>query len=586
MKHKSFTPLLLALLLLTAGLVLAPGIAHAQEQQTFTRADTLRGSITPQRAWWEVVHYDLNVNVQPYDTLITGFNRITYRVADTVRAMQIDLQEPLQVDRITQDGEPLAYNRQGSAFFVQMPQDLQVGDLHTVTVYYQGAPRIAPNPPWEGGFIWARDEQARPWIATANQGLGASAWWPTKDHQSAEPDSMRISITVPQPLINVSNGRLTGKQQNEDYTTTWTWKVENPINNYNVAVNAGNYVNFTDTWAGARDTLDLSYWVLDYNLEKAKSQFQEVKPMMSCFEEWFGPYPFYEDGFKMVETPHLGMEHQSAIAYGNDYQMGYNGTDLSGTGLGMKFDFIIIHEAAHEWWGNSVTSRDIADMWIHESFANYAENLYVGCRWGENAGADYVVGTRSRILNNEPIIGTYGVNDKGSSDMYYKGGNMLHMIRQLVDDDSLWKSTLRGLQEEFRHRTVTTGQVESYIDERTAVDLEPIFDQYLRHTDIPTLQYYLDGGRLYYRWKADVEGFNMPVRMRFCQAGFCRVQPTTGEWRSIPTDLEEPGQFEMDRNWYVRLQHAPPDAELGPEEVAAAAEAGEATMVCSCEEED
>lgn len=521
-----------------------------QSQTEFTRADTLRGSITPQRAWWEVTFYDLNVTIQPEDSTINGYNRITYRVEDTPRRMQIDLQQPLEIDRIIQSGENLNYTRDGNAFFVEMPEGLSKGSLHTITVYYHGKPKVAQNPPWDGGFIWAHDSQGNPWIATANQGLGASVWWPNKDHQTAEPDSMEISLTVPKPLVNVSNGRLKSSSDHENMTT-YTWKVSNPINNYNIAVNAGNYVNFTDTLEGEDGTLDLSYWVLEQDLENAKEQFKQVKPMMRCFETWFGPYPFYEDSFKLVQTPHLGMEHQSAVAYGNGFQNGYRGSDLSGSGWGLEWDYIIVHEAAHEWWGNNITSKDVADMWVHEGFASYAENIYVECRFGKEAGAEYARGLRNRIQNRRPITGVYGLNNEGSGDMYFKGNNMLHTIRQIINDDSTWKSILRGLQQRFRHQTVDASQVERYIIEQSGKDLDDVFDQYLHFSNIPVLEYYFENNRVYYRWKADIQQLNMPLKVYLNQNGYSFIYPVSNRWKSSEINLEDLSDFRIHPDFYI-----------------------------------
>ncbi len=519
-----------------------------------TQEDTLRGSITPQRAWWEVTYYDLNVTVQPKDSAITGYNNITYRVTKAPRDLQIDLQQPLQIDQIEQGGETLSYQRVGTsnAYFVDVPRDLEIGSLHAISVYYQGQPKVAENAPWDGGFVWAQDSLGNPWIATANQGLGASVWWPNKDHQTAEPDSMGINITVPNSIVNVSNGRLRDTTRHDNSMTTWHWFVSNPINNYNIAVNAGNYVNFTDTFEEKNRTLDLSYWVLEQNLEKAKEQFRQVKPMMRCFEDWFGPYPFYEDSFKLVETPHLGMEHQSAVAYGNNYQNGYMGEDLSGSGWGLKWDFIIVHESAHEWWGNSITTKDIADMWVHEGFTSYAESIYTECRFGKQAAAEYTRGLRDRIQNKSPITGRYGVNNEGSGDMYYKGHNMLHMIRQIIDNDSTWKNILRGLQHTFRHQTVSSDQVERYIIKESGKNLDDIFDQYLHYPDLPVFQYQVKNGVLYYRWKADVAHFDMPLEVTLNDSNsYSFIYPTSTRWKRTELDLKNPSNFSIDFNYYI-----------------------------------
>ncbi len=474
--------------------------------------------------------------------------------------MQIDLQDPLQIDRIQQDGKNLSYNRaQNSyAYMVEVPEDLSQDSLYTISVYYQGKPKVAENAPWDGGFIWAQDSLGNDWIATANQGLGASVWWPNKDHQTAEPDSMSINITVPNEIKNVSNGRLQDTTQHGNGMTTWSWFVSNPINNYNISVNAGNYVNFTDTYEGKKGTLDLSYWVLKHNLEKAKKHFEQVKPMMRCFEDWFGPYPFYEDSFKLVETPHLGMEHQSAIAYGNEYQNGYKGTDLSGSGWGLKWDFIIIHEAGHEWWGNSLTTEDVADMWVHEGFTSYSESIYTECQFGEEAAAEYTRGLRENIENKFPLIQKYGLNKetRAGVDMYYKGHNLLHTIRQIIDNDSTWKSILQGLQEDFYHEIVTSEIVENYIDERTDYNLDPVFNQYLRHADIPVFEYAIEDGTLRYRWKADVKGFDMPIKVTLNEGTFSFIQPTTKEWKETKLSLDDPDNFKVDKDFYVKTDLA------------------------------
>lgn len=529
-----------------------PFLTQAQNHPQFTKADTLRGSITPERAWWNVTYYDLHVTVQPEDSSITGLNNILYRVTGPSQKMQIDLQEPLDVDRVVQNGQELTWEREGDVFFIDIPPDLESGSLQTLSIHYSGHPRVAPNPPWDGGFIWETDDHDDPWIATANQGLGASVWWPNKDHQSEEPDSMSIHITVPDSLVNVSNGRLASQTPNSDGTTTWSWHVSNPINNYNVAVNTANYVNFSETFEGEKGTLDLDYWVLEQNFEKAQEQFKQVKPMLECFEHWFGPYPFYEDSYKLVETPHLGMEHQSAVAYGNQYQNGYLGTDLSGSGWGLRFDFIIIHETGHEWFGNNITTKDIADMWIHEGFTNYSESIYVECMFGKEAGAEYVTGTRQNILNQRPVIGTYGVNHRGSDDMYSKGGNLLHTIRQIFNNDEKWRLTLREMNETYWHNIVTSKEIEDFINRQVDDDLQPVFDQYLRHTEIPVLEYYIEADTLFYRWQADVEDFNMPVKVRLSESDYSIIRPTTEKWKSTSLNLENGSAFEVDRNFYIR----------------------------------
>jgi aminopeptidase N len=545
---------------LVAACVAAPGTPAglaAQQGRGFTHADTLRGTNGPGRAWWDVTFYDLHVRVSPGDSTIRGWNGITYRVTGPTREMQIDLQEPLEVDSIVQDGAQLDYRRDGNAFFVTLAAPQPVGAEKTVTVHYHGRPVVAIRPPWDGGYIWQTDSLGNAWVSTANEGLGASVWWPDKDIGSEEPDSQRIAITVPDPMVDVSNGRLRSTRPNGDGTTTYEWFVTEPINNYSVSVNAGTYAHWSEEYQGEAGTLTLDFWPLSYHLDAAKRQWAQVKPMLACFEHWFGPYPWYADGYKLLEAPHLGMEHQSAVAYGNGYENGYRGRDLSSTGEGLGWDFIIVHESAHEWWGNNISMKDAADMWIHESFANYAENLYTECLTGsKEAGARYVIGTRALIRNDRPIIGTYGVNHEGSGDMYYKGGNMLHTIRQLVDDDEAWRGILRGLNATFRHQTVTSAQVEDYISQHAGMDLSGVFDEYLRTTMVPVLEYRFDGSTLEYRWTDVVSGFAMPVRVTLAPGEYDWIHPTEA-WQRVETSLADPSDFEVDPNFYVESRSAP-----------------------------
>ncbi|MBW3552773.1 MAG: M1 family metallopeptidase [Gemmatimonadetes bacterium] len=539
-------------LLALAALSLPAPAAPQATTPPYTRADTLRGAIGPARAWWDVTFYDLEVTVSPADSTIRGRTGIVYRRTGADREMQIDLQRPLVVDSVVRDGRRLEHRRDGNAVFVAMPAGRE-GDLETVTVHYHGRPRVARNAPWDGGFVWAADSLGNPWIATANQGLGASVWWPNKDTQVDEPDSQRIAIRVPRPMVNVSNGRLRAVVNHDDGTATWEWFVRAPINNYNVTVNAGAYTRFGDIYHGEDGVLTLDYWPLAHHLDAAREQFAQVPSVVRCFERWFGPFPWYEDGLKIVETPYLGMEHQSAVAYGNGYVNGYRGTDLSGTGLGLEWDFIIVHELAHEWWGNNITTADLADMWVHESFGNYAESLYTECLRGTEAGARYVRGVRAGIDHDRPIIPAFGVNAEGSGDMYSKGGNMLHTIRQLVADDDRWRGILRGLQREFRHSVVTGEQVRRYMAERSGLDLDPVFRQYLEDTRLPVLEYRIDRGNIRYRWTDVVDGFRMPVDVRLRPGPCTRLRPTT-EWQSI--GLGRAGELTVDRDFYVLVRNA------------------------------
>jgi aminopeptidase N len=526
----------------------APGYSQTQPP-VFTHQDSLRGSITPERAWWDLTYYHLNISVNPGDSSITGFNTIQYRVVGSQGEMQIDLQPPLRINKVTQNGKILVFRQDGNAWFVRLAESHEPESIKEVVIFYSGKPQIAARPPWDGGFTWSEDENGNSFIATSCQGDGASLWWPCKDHMYDEPDSMLISVTVPQDLMNVSNGRLRKIDTNrKQKTKTYHWFVSSPINNYGVNVNIADYVHFSETYAGEKGNLDCDYYVLRNNLAKAREQFKDAARTLEAFEYWFGPYPFYEDSYKLVEVPYLGMEHQSSVTYGNKYVNGYLGRDLSGTGWGLKFDFIIIHETAHEWFANNITYKDIADMWIHESFAAYSESLYVQYHFGKDAGYEYIRGTRRNIRNDKPIIGHYDVNNSGSGDMYSKGANMLHTLAQVINDDEKWRSILRGLNEEFYHRTVTTNQIENFISEKSGRNLDAFFNQYLRTAMIPVFEFTQVDDNLLYRWTNVVDGFNIPLRI-FINGEESWLQPTN-RWNSI-NGLEPDSQVLIDSNFYV-----------------------------------
>ena len=518
----------------------------------FTRQDHLRGSITPERAWWDLQHYDLRVQVFLETKSIKGSNIISFKTVTGGDRMQIDLQPPLEITRVTHGTDELTFEREGKCYWIELPTPLAASVEDSIQVFYEGKPTESVRPPWSGGFSWKTDAKGNPFIATTCQGIGASIWWPNKDHGADEPDTgMDIRVTVPGALTAVSNGRLRDtKHDAAAKTKTFHWRVTNPINNYGVNVNIGNYVRLPGTYQGERGTLDLEYWVLEHQVEAATRQFTEVPRTLAAFEHWFGPYPFYEDSYKLVVVPYLGMEHQSSVTYGNGFKNGYRGRDLSLTGVGLKFDFIIIHESAHEWFGNNVSMRDAADMWIHESFANYAENLFVNYHFTKVEAARYVIGCRKLIRNRRPVIGTYNLNHEGSGDMYYKGGNMLHTMRHILDDDTKWREVLRGINAEFWHRTVTTEQVEAFISEKAGFDFSLVFDQYLRTTDIPILRYAASGDSVSLRWDKVVPGFRVPVVLKI-NGRQMRVtvsdKPTTINLGAKLTNLK------LDRNFYMTV---------------------------------
>jgi len=530
--------------------------------KAFTHADTLRGTYGPTRDWWDVLKYDLHVKFNLSDSSISGYNVIDFKVLKKGRTIQLDLQEPMIIDKIKfetwdQTGNITGWfvdkkeiTKDGNAYFIPfVGKDFK--SINHLTVYYHGKPRIAIRPPWDGGLIMKKDEKNNPFVSIACQGLGASVWYPCKDHQADEPDSAEMHITIPDSLMCVGNGRFRGKINNGDGTATYDWAVVNPINNYNLIPYIGKYAHFSEVYNGEKGKLDMDYWVLEYNLDKAKTQFKDAPRMIKAFEYWFGPYPFYEDGYKLVEAPHLGMEHQSATAYGNKYKNGYLGRDLSGTGWGLKWDFIIVHESGHEWFANNITSKDIADMWIHEGFTNYSETLFTDFWYGKQAGNEYLIGTRKGIQNDIPIIGPYNVNQEGSGDMYPKSGNMLHSIRQVINNDTLFRDILRGLNKTFYHQTVTTKQIEDYINKESKINFSKVFDQYLRTTQIPILEYKIDGYKLSYRYTNCVKGFDLPLKITFKAEKW--IKPTE-QWQTLSLYPEGDNSFSVDPNFYIKTK--------------------------------
>ena len=542
MKTKSL--FLIPILLLSVSI---NGQSLKSDSETFTRQDSLRGSITAERVWWDLNYYHLDISVNPETKSIEGKNTIRYTILEPYQTLQIDLQPPMKLTKAVQDGEELVVVTEGNAHFISLKKpQTAIGSQEEIEVFYEGKPRVAVRAPWDGGISWKKDSNGNDFIASSCQGLGASVWWPNKDHMYDEVDNMKISVNVPKQLMNISNGRLESVEEKDDDTTTYNWVVTNPINNYGVNINIGDYVHFSEIYEGEKGPLDMDYYVLRDHLEKAKKQFKDAPKMMKAFEHWFGPYPFYEDSFKLVEVPYLGMEHQSSVTYGNEFKQGYLGKDLSGTGWGLKFDFIIIHESGHEWFANNITYKDAADMWIHEGFTAYSENLFLDYHYGTEASADYVIGTRKNIRNDKPVIGTYDVNSEGSSDMYYKGANMLHTLRQLVNDDEKWRQLLRGLNETFYHQTVTTQEIENYISTFSGLNLSAVFNQYLRDVRVPTLEYSIKDNELSYRWINIVDGFQMPVEIEINEE--IQWLYPTADWKIMEINSTK---INIDRDYYI-----------------------------------
>jgi len=534
------------------------------QKQKFTRQDSLRGSITKERIWWNLLHYDLQVKIDAKNKFVSGANTVRYEVLKNYQKLQIDLQDPMKILKITQNEQSLKYIKEGNAYFITLVEKQNLGDINEITIFFEGSPIEAVNPPWDGGFTWKKIQYLETplppkggnktiisnFIANSNQGIGASVWWPCKDIPYDEPDNgVSIKVTPPKGLMDASNGRLKTIVDNPNGSKTYHWEVKNPINSYAVNVNIANYSHFSEIYKGENGDLDCDYYVLPNHLEKAKKQFQQVSKMLEAFEYWFGPYPFYEDSYKLVEAPYLGMEHQSSITYGNGFKNGYLQKDLSRTGWGLKFDFIIIHESGHEWFANNITNKDVADMWIHEGFTTYSEVLYLDYHFGKKAANEYLIGYRKSVKNDKPIIGIYQVNKRGSVDIYIKAASMIHTLRQIMNDDDKFRHMLRDLNKDFYHQTITSAQIENYISKYSGYDLSAFFDQYLRTIKIPELEIKISSNLIKYRFKKIVKGFSIPVKV-YINGVEKWIQPTA-KWQEIKTS--DKSTIRIDPNFFINL---------------------------------
>ncbi len=531
------------------------------DKKKYTLADTLLGSNTPERAWWDVTHYDLQLNFDLENKSISGVNTMAFHVLSAGDRMQIDLMEPMDITAVHFNGKKVPFSRDGNVYILQFKEAFAAGEDAEIVMEFSGKPQIARHPPWDGGFIYKTDDQGKPWVSVACQGLGASVWYPNKDQQADEPDSARMHITIPEDLVGISNGKLESKNVNADGTATYTWSVVNPINNYNFVFYIGDYVNYHEIYSGEKGPLSVDLWFLSGNMEKAKQHvLPEVRRMLEAFEYWFGPYPFYEDGYKIVEAPHLGMEHQSAIAYGNEFKNGYLGFDLSGAGVGKRWDYIVIHESGHEWFANNISTKDIADMWVHEGITSYSEVLFTEYYYGKKEANLYMAGLRHGIANKQPVIGDYGVNSEGSDDMYPKGAALMHTIRQVMDDDEKFRKMLRSMNTDFYHQTVTSDTIEKYISKWVGRDLSKVFDQYLRTVQIPELEYNTistsKGNFLVYKWNNVVPGFDMPVRVFVKNAPIWLVPGPVPKSLPIPELSAVDDDTFADTNFYITVKKA------------------------------
>lgn len=564
MQLQQFTPKIIftvCMLLLISGFTL-----QAQDDfyktYPFTEADTLRGMLRPERTAYDVTFYELNIKIDPEQQFIEGYVDVFFDAVEDFDRLQIDLYKNMEINSIIFNDKVLDYERQHNAVFIDFPKQKK-GTKSSFRVNYEGKPRAAKNPPWDGGFVWKKDKNGAHWIGVACEGDGASLWWPNKDHLSDEPDSMSIKIAVPEDLICVANGNLRNKEELRGGYMRYDWWVSYPINNYNVTVNIANYAHISDTYeAFDGEKLDLDYYVLTYNEKKATEHFKQTHKVLACFERYFGKYPFWKDGFAMVETPYLGMEHQGAIAYGNQYKRGYLGGMIP---RDMNWDYIIVHETAHEYFGNSISVNDHAEMWIHESFATYMEALYVECVYSYQDALRYLASQRFFISNREPMLGPLNVNwtDFAGSDHYYKGAMMLNTLRHAINDDELWFDCLYSFHQRYAISQVETADFVNYVEECTKKDFKPFFEQYLKYPKPPTLLVNMKkvsdkSVTVQYKWDADVKDFSMPVAIGK-QDEYEWVYPNTKEWKETKLKIGE-GDFRVATElFYIRVKEAKPD---------------------------
>ncbi len=517
--------------------------AQIVSEKRFTRADSLRGGQSSERTAYDINYYHLNIRIDPAKQYISGQNLFRFTASRDFSRLQFDLSKNMEVESVLYKNQEIHYFREFDAVFVDFPETIKKGAKEEFVVIYSGFPKVAVNAPWDGGLVFKEDSLGNPWVGAAVQGIGASLWWPNKDQQADKVDSMLISIAVPDTLMNVSNGQYKGTKALGDGYTRYDWFVSYPINPYNVTLNVGKFAHSSDVFQGEEGKLKLDYYVLPENIEKAKRHFAENVPaMLHCFEHWFGPYPFYRDGFKLIESAYVGMEHQSAVAYGNQFRNGYLGRDNSGTGYGKDWDFIIIHESGHEWFGNNITSKDIADSWIHEGFTTYSEALFVECKHGKKAGEAYVKGLRNLIQNKTPLVGVSGVDDNRPADIYYKGANILQTIRSIINNDEKWRGILRGLNSHFSLQTVTTKNIVDYMNKESGINLTPIFNAYLYYAEIPTLEFNKNDGVIEYRWDTKEKDFDLPVYIMFSGESEWTILYPTHEWKK----LKKSGEFIID----------------------------------------
>jgi len=522
----------------------------AQHKEKFSKYEYLHGKLTPLRTCFDVKLYDIYIKVEPKLKFISGKNKITFLTTTDFQKLQLDFFLQMKIDSIVFENKSIAYKRDSNAVFVDFGKKLAKNKIENLTVYFRGNPRIAKNAPWDGGFVWSKDSSGNDWVGLACEGLGASCWLPCKDHLSDEADSMNMHLIVPENLVGVSNGRLISEQSFGNGFKEFDWQVTNPINNYDITINVANYAHIHDIYESKvnemQKNLSLDFYVLKDNVETARNFLpNEVKRMLDCFELRFGAYPFWNDGYKLVETPYWGMEHQSCISYGNGYKDNRWG-----------FDFIIVHESGHEWFGNSLTCSDPAEMWIHESFTTYSETLFLECRFGYQTSLKYLLEQKRNIQNKVPMIGPYDVYYHGrkDNDIYYKGAWVLQSLRSSIDNDSIWFIMLKNLNITFNKKNITTSDICKSFSEKTKLNTDKFFEQYLMHAEIPELEYKIvdrgDNLELHYRWGNTIGGFEMPIKVTLAKDLYDFISPTKS-WQIIDLNFHNPDDFKIQTDRFL-----------------------------------
>jgi len=523
---------------------------HGSQYQLpeLTPNNLLMGYLNENRSSYRVSFYDINIDFNLEKKSINGFVTIKAESLNDLRKLQIDLAKNLKISRISYKDVDLNFSREYDAVLIDFPDYIKKGDIFEFTVFYNGIPQGADNPPWAGGFTWSKDKEERDWIAVSCEGEGARIWWPNKDHITAEGDSVRMAYTVPSNVVAVGNGKLRSVKSKNN-KSTYEWFVNNPINNYNISVQIGNYVAVQDTLIKENEVHYINHYVLDYNEELAANYFIQSKEVIRFYEKYFGDYQWYEDGYKLIEVPYLGMEHQSAVTYGNGFSL-YNGVRSKSWPMYGVIDPLIIHETGHEWFGNSVTASDPTHIWIHEGMQVYSESLYFEDKFDSyDVGVHYLNSIKNRIVNEIPIVGNENENHWAlNGDTYMKGAWIMHTLRSVINDDAVWFEILKEFMIENAKGFANTKDFFDKVYEKTSLDLWYFAEQYFYTPNQPQLEYYQTNSEFFYRWSNVNDNFIMPIDL-LVNGKTIRALPSQ-EFQSIK--ITKHSQVEvMDWKFYV-----------------------------------